>query len=282
MSSESINSIRQLKAMATDYEMSKMLIKDPVCIGSLVMILSNKDPSVVLLALETIESLAKWSDLRNFLGEFLGMEDQLISLMMFACPSIKRIAQNLHDVLYCNSSPMEYSGNEGFGQPRTCGKVKRTDTRVQRGNFFVNTVIKSRTAVFQVHDLLNKEDVDTCRNILLQVKGIISITFDMKKSRAILRTRPELPPEVIARTIANNSYLSAEQVIKDKNGKESFVSFECNSNSDSSIMPNYPRMEDSVVVGDQNLVPCSRQSRDGSSWSFIQTVGTFLTKSFYW
>ena len=39
--------------------------------------------------------------------------------------------------------------------------------------------------------------MDVCRNSLLTVKGVISITFDFKKKRAILRTKPDLQSEVL-------------------------------------------------------------------------------------
>ena len=43
-----------------------------------------------------------------------------------------------------------------------------------------------------------QDDVELCRNSLLTVPGVISITFDSKARRAILRTKPTLQPEVCA------------------------------------------------------------------------------------
>jgi len=43
---------------------------------------------------------------------------------------------------------------------------------------------------------LLQDDVESCRSHLLTVAGVISITFDMKKHQAILRTRADLQPQV--------------------------------------------------------------------------------------
>jgi len=62
--------------------------------------------------------------------------------------------------------------------------------------------------------LLFQDDMDVCRNSLLTVKGVISITFDFRKKRAMLRTVPDLRPEV--RIMFNCSLL-----------KMSFISLRC-------------------------------------------------------
>ena len=53
-------------------------------------------------------------------------------------------------------------------------------------------VLFSVTKVF----VLFQCDRDVCMRLLLQVKGVISITFDMHKKRCILRTKPDVRPEV--------------------------------------------------------------------------------------
>ena len=41
-----------------------------------------------------------------------------------------------------------------------------------------------------------QSDIETCRGHLLTVAGVISITFDVKTQRVVLRTRADLQPEV--------------------------------------------------------------------------------------
>lgn len=46
-----------------------------------------------------------------------------------------------------------------------------------------------------------QDDLDLCRSLLVKVKGVISVTFDFKTKRSILRCRNELKPEVLKKLI---------------------------------------------------------------------------------
>ena len=39
-------------------------------------------------------------------------------------------------------------------------------------------------------------DRDLCMRLLLRVKGVVSVTFDVGKRQCLLRTRPDVKPEV--------------------------------------------------------------------------------------
>lgn len=39
-------------------------------------------------------------------------------------------------------------------------------------------------------------DRDVLMRLVLQVKGVISVTFDMNKKRCFLRVKPDIKPEV--------------------------------------------------------------------------------------
>ena len=39
-------------------------------------------------------------------------------------------------------------------------------------------------------------DRDLCMRLLLRVKGVVSVTFDVGKKQCLLRTRPDVKPEV--------------------------------------------------------------------------------------
>lgn len=52
------------------------------------------------------------------------------------------------------------------------------------------------------------------------MKGVISFTFVMNKSRCIVRCKVELTPETLCDAINNTKVLSAQQVIKNERGEE--------------------------------------------------------------
>ena len=59
-----------------------------------------------------------------------------------------------------------------------------------------------------------------CEEELVKVKGVISFTFIMNKSRCLVRCKLELSPETLCDAINNTKILSAQQVVKNERGEE--------------------------------------------------------------
>ena len=59
-----------------------------------------------------------------------------------------------------------------------------------------------------------------CEEKLLSVRGMVSFTFDMAKSRCIVRARPDTTAEIICQTINKTKVLSAQQIVKNERGEE--------------------------------------------------------------
>jgi len=59
-----------------------------------------------------------------------------------------------------------------------------------------------------------------CEEELIKIKGVISFTFVMKKSRCIIRCKVELSPEILCDAINNTKVLSAQQVVRNEKGEE--------------------------------------------------------------
>ena len=67
-----------------------------------------------------------------------------------------------------------------------------------------------------VHQITRK----LCEEKLLKIKGVISFTFVMSKSRCIIRCKVELSPEMLCDVINNTKVLSAQQVVRNERGEE--------------------------------------------------------------
>lgn len=59
-----------------------------------------------------------------------------------------------------------------------------------------------------------------CEEELVQIKGVISFTFVMNKSRCLVRCKIELSPETLCDAINKTKVLSAQQVVKNERGEE--------------------------------------------------------------
>ena len=54
---------------------------------------------------------------------------------------------------------------------------------------------------------------------LLNVKGVVSFTFDMTKGRVVVRARNEVAPEALCTAINATKIMSAQQVVRDEQGQ---------------------------------------------------------------
>lgn len=59
-----------------------------------------------------------------------------------------------------------------------------------------------------------------CEEHMVKTRGVISFTFDMKRSRIVVRCRPDLSPESICEVINQTKLLTAQQVVKNEKGEE--------------------------------------------------------------
>lgn len=63
------------------------------------------------------------------------------------------------------------------------------------------------------------------RTNLLDVKGVVSFTFDMKTSRVMVRARSNVTVEALCAAIDSTKIMTAQQVVKDEYGQEVMLSF---------------------------------------------------------
>ncbi|KAI0231790.1 hypothetical protein LSAT2_017852 [Lamellibrachia satsuma] len=278
------SAIQVMKLMASDPLKSKALVQDDTCLGGLVMVLSNSDTCIVTSALETLFRLAEWPEHRSHMKNFIGMVDQLQAVASKHTPNISELAEKVYNLLLginSNSTdqvPLKETSNKHRAH-------KEVTLKRRRNSFFIDTVLsRSKMVTLQIRGLIDRDDMDVCRNSLLTVKGVISITFDFRKRRAMLRTVPELRPELLAQAIARTMTMTAEQVIKDEVGNEVFVSFKVSLPADKENeeeMPDYPD-DDSPIRGTNNLARVGHKEDNKRDWGFVRSVSSFLSNSFYW
>ncbi|XP_074643113.1 armadillo repeat-containing protein 1-like isoform X2 [Tubulanus polymorphus] len=278
--------IAAFKVMASDPLKRLALARDPTCIGGLVMVLSNSDVQIVKSALETLLLLTECKGEVEFLATFMGMKTQLQNLVAngTADNQVKNMAEKLLSIFSqeCNKAVLvkdtSNTSIEGCITPKRAHRRKK--------NFFLGGHAgKGKTIVLQIKGLKDKADMDICRNNIIHVRGVISITFNFAKKRAIIRTRLDLKPEVLAHAIAMSELMSAEQVLKGDDGNEIFLAFGADLTEDDehneADMPQYLPDEPSPVrEGDQPLARRGPHEEQSSSW--LSKAASFLSTSFYW
>lgn len=273
----SCEAMQAMKMMAMDEKKRSILVKDTTCIGGLVLVLSNPDENVVKLALETIHLLAETVENRPLLRGFIGMMEQLESLIdRKDCGEVESLAKDVYMKLKQDTqiTPLKDSFN-------TSGNVSRRSSmqKLLHGGYKNSKII-----ILQLKGLLNKCDRDVCMRLLLQVKGVISITFDMNKKRCIVRSKLDVRPESLVKAITKTQSIYAQQVVKNDSGEEMFLSFghhsdKFNKENDSELPDYLPDDEELQPVDDKAL---SRNKPDSTSGGWLSSAANFLANSFYW
>ncbi|XP_069126106.1 armadillo repeat-containing protein 1-like [Argopecten irradians] len=279
----SLETITALKGMASDPKKRSFLLKDVTCIGGLVMVLSNPDVKVVTAALETLLLLADRSDHRATLRDFIGMTDQLETILRRS--SYDRKASSLAEKLYVTLTQVDLQTplKDTLNQSSMTGQSSKKNSTSKNNRSVLNG--KSKHIVLQIRGLIDKADRELVMRLLLQVKGVVSITFDLNKKRCILRTKQDIKPETLVQAIAKSQTMTAQQVIKDDNGEEILLSFGSNHqdmDKENTTLPDY--LPDEVDSPTQDGKTMARVGNDGDKKSsgWLSTAASFLTNSFYW
>lgn len=271
----SADALVSLKAMAADSRTRHLIIKDPILLGGLVMVLSNPDVKIVTTALEALVLLAEVSDFRAALCAFIGLSEQVENLMNKDQEQVGNLAEKLFDLLSQKTekhAPLKDSFNTSGTRPRhgTNSKTKSNG--------------RTKHIILQIRGLIVKNDKDVIMRLLLQVKGVISITFDLNQQRCILRTKQDVKPETLAQAVAKSQTMTAQQVVKDENGEEKYISFGSNMkevDKENMSLPSY--LPEDVDSPKANSKPLARNKPDDNkAKGWLSTATNFLTNSFYW
>ncbi|OWF53786.1 armadillo repeat-containing protein 1-like [Mizuhopecten yessoensis] len=279
----SVETITALKGMASDPKKRSFLLKDLTCIGGLIMVLSNPDVKVVTVALETLLLLADRADHRSTLRDFLGMTDQLETIMRRS--SYDKKASNLAEKLYVTLTQVDLQTplKDTFNRSTVSGQSSKKSSTSKNNRSVLNG--RAKHIILQIRGLIDKADRELVMRLLLQVKGVVSITFDLNKKRCILRTKQEVKPETLVQAVSKSQTMIAQQVIKDDNGEEMLLSFGSNHqemDKENTTLPDYlPDEVDSPVHNGKTLARVGNDG-DNKSSGWLSTAASFLTNSFYW
>jgi len=277
--------IAMMAQMAEDPRKCQALVQDDTCVGGLVMVLSNKEDQVVKIALQTLKKLSARPAHRPRLAHFIGMKDQL-DMLTNTHPNveIQSLAQEVKTQLLPESPqfqkppPVPAATTQPPSEHKTeIGKRGRRNSMCVKSN-----LQNAKTVVLHIRGMHDKDDMDLCRRMLIEVKGVISITFDFKKKHSILRARPDLNIETLAKAISKTYTMVAEKVTKDFQGNEIIEPIDYMSTSmheDEDDMPDYPD-DDSPIRGTNTLTRLGGKPKQG--WNMLKSVGEFISTSFYW
>ncbi|XP_020774347.1 armadillo repeat containing 1, like [Boleophthalmus pectinirostris] len=267
---DALSVVTQLRDLASEPQNREVIVRDQGCLPGLVLFLDHQSPEVLLATLQTLRYLAEMSPNIPTMKNELGMMVSLENLMgrKGLSVDITSLAKEVYEILI---TPVRPATPE---RPR--GK---------KPQFFINSSNKkAKSVTLHIQGLDSSEQRSLCEEALLKVKGVISFTFQMASKRCTVRIRTDLPTESLAAAIAATKILSAQQVVKNEEGKEVLVPLKVSGAEvkQNTALPDYlPEDEDSPEK-DLSRAVSRTTAKEDSSGSWLNTAASFLTKTFYW
>lgn len=185
----SLDTLKNMKIFAADPKQRDVLLQDNTLIDGLVLLLAGNELLVTKLTLEIFLLLAESHDGK----EVLKRNDYLLIQMEETVRS-----ENIEIVELAEKFLNLLRDNPTFPQTENIYKTpKNQRSASSQHRDHSSRSHKYKTIVFQLKGLLDKHDRELCTCLLVKVKGVVSIIFDMNRSRCTVRTLPKVQSEVL-------------------------------------------------------------------------------------
>ncbi|XP_001631765.2 armadillo repeat-containing protein 1 [Nematostella vectensis] len=261
--------VEHLKSLAADPQNRATIVKDQGCLAGLVLFLDNKDPQVISTALEALNFLADYSPNRPCMKEEMGLLLSLKTIMNGTDTELQSLAKEVHDKVML---------------PKKRKAPSRMGNNSNNKSFFLGTSNKkAKLIVLQIKGLTNLVARKLCEEQMLKTRGVISFTFDMNKSRMMVRCRHDCLPKDLVRKINDTKILHANQVVKNECGEETMLSFGLGTSTSCKVpatLPDYLPEDDEVEIADNAVAKVGGDKENGGGW--FGSVSNFISKSLYW
>lgn len=272
----SLNSLENMKIFAADSKQRDILLQDSTLIDGLVLLLSDKEHSVIKLTLEIFLLLAESPLSKDVLKRNNYLLLQMEETMRSDNIEIVKLGEKLLNLLRKNPT---FPQSEIIYQTP---KNQRSTYRQYSEQSSNGHPQKYKTLVFQLKGLLDKHDRELCTRLLIKIKGVVSIIFDMNRSCCTVRTLHMVSPETLAEGIAKSQTMLARQVVKNELGEEIIVPF---GNEDLDVSydgPDYLDEMDSPQADNQAVCLNDGLSKTSSFLgNWFQSAASFWNNGFW-
>lgn len=297
-----IGVVQALRALALEPKNRKAVARDQGCLAGLVLVLDNMDKKVVFTALEALQFLSQCEENHTIMRHELGLMESLDAVIAneSELPESKKLAEEVkenirekkpvHKATHESKQPLRRSARNMAS--KTPHKSDTPSRGTQQSFFTGVTNKKARVVVLYVEGLKSRSAKQRVQDALLKVRGVISFTFDLGRSRVTVRARAELSAEEVGRSILSKAQLTSQQVVKDENGLDMMVpltSDDANEGVSDVKMPETTAepmyLDDFEASSPGNLrsaiVDTSKKGKNGEG-GWFGYVGDYISRTLYW
>ncbi|XP_071442790.1 armadillo repeat-containing protein 1-like [Hetaerina americana] len=284
-----LNTVRKYKSLAANPVTQSAVVKDITCLQFLAYILDNPNEEVLEEALEAFKLLIDDKSNHFTLLSVFGVLESLDSLAE-RCPNDKlaATARELHQNLKSSDPAALKTVPPIHG--RSCGRwAQRTEDGKDN-----TQKLTAKTITLHIHGL-SPETRLSLERAIVSLPGVVSLMVDIEHQRCVLRARPFLELETVAKAITETECLEAKLVSRNKLKQEillpmgnkrlsptkstSFSDMD-RSESDPSLPDYLPEEEGETPIKDNAISLLGSLRQNASGW--IHSATSFLHQSFYW
>ena len=203
--------VTRLHALAKDATNLHVLAEHPTYLPCLVTMLTNDDPNVVKLSIETLFLISKSEEDRPTLANHPGLMPAIQQKLLSPNLETKRFALSIYGILqqhFISTGPSSSSGSSAH----VAAPLAAKDPQAAETNSY--TII--------ISDSLDEDDRQILEDAVLQLKGVVSMFLDIYSRRCVVRTtsRPEPILAAICACGVSARLMTASAVTEKENGAE--------------------------------------------------------------
>ncbi|KAF8566673.1 hypothetical protein P879_08896 [Paragonimus westermani] len=180
---DDLETVLDLKVLAEDSYKCDTLLQDRTSLEGLVLLLSNSNKELVFLILQVFLTISERPKGPTILKSLIGLDEQLHRLISSDRSQFIKDAQSIDEI-----AKEVYKSVFGVQQAKVpgCGAAH---------NSLGRSPIQPKNVILRLYGIRDETDINTVRSQLLQVRGVVSVTFQMHKQRVIVCTVADLNPE---------------------------------------------------------------------------------------
>jgi len=239
-------------------------------------------PEVVVEAVKALECLAEEASKNNYtrrsMRNTIGLLESMTKIEKREgyLPSCKAGAIKIKHYLNTDRTPVT-SPDSVLNRA-----IPRVQKRTKESVRFLGGNTKAKVITLQIEGLIDQERRQQCLDQLIRVKGVISLTFNMKMRRCNVRARSELSAEALGDAVKATKIMEACQVSKNEDGEEILVPLV--QTVDDGELPDYLEEDAGDSPIKDNAI--SRQNTGQNTGSFggswFGSIVNAVNKNLYW
>lgn len=216
----SLSIVKELRRLAENPSHRDYILRNDV--NSILIFVDPDEHSsdVVTEAIKALECLAEEASKNNYTRRSMRNTVGLLESMKKIeerdgyPPDCKASAMSIQHLLNTDRTPI--TSPDSVLRRAVPHNQKRTKESVR----FLGGNTKAKVITLQIEGLIDQDRRQMCVDELIRVKGVISLTFNMKLRRCLVRARAELPAEVLGNAVKATKIMEASQVMKMEDGNE--------------------------------------------------------------